>query len=195
MTRASGDCRPAAFLDRDGTLTVERGYVIDPNDLELERGAAEAVARLNAEGVLTVVVSNQSGVARGLMTEEDLAAVHGRLVQLLGRGGAALDGAYYAPNLPGAAVPALGRDFGWRKPGTGMVETAVRDLDIDLSRSAVFGDQRTDIELARRLGIPGVLVRTGKGGETEGEEGLGAAHVADDIQEAVEWFLRGLADR
>ncbi len=187
-----GSGRPAAFLDRDGTLTVERGYVTDPCDLELERGAAAAVARLNASGVLAVVVSNQSGVARGLMTEDDLAGVHDRLVELLAAGGATLDGAYYAPNYPDARVTALGRDTSWRKPATGMVEAAVRDLGADLDQSAMFGDQVTDLEMAARAGIRGVLVRTGRGTAVERKLTGPVAHVADDIAGGIEWFLREL---
>jgi len=186
---------PAAFLDRDGTLTVERGYVTDPDDLELIPGAADALARLNASDALAVLISNQSGVARGYMTEDDLAAVHDRLVTLLAREGARLDGAYYAPHLPGAVVRALGRDTAWRKPSTGMVEAAVRDLGVDLERSVVVGDQVTDLELAHRLGIPGVLVTTGKGGTTSHQGEEAADRVVADVGEAIDWFLAGLSGR
>jgi len=194
VTERHDASRAAAFLDRDGVLTVERGYITDPSDLELEAGVAEAVAELNRAGVLAVVVSNQSGVARGLMNEDDLAVVHDRLVDLLSRGGARLDGAYYAPNLSDAERPGLGRDVSWRKPSTGMIEAAVADLGIDLARSAVFGDQTTDMELAQRLGVPGILIRTGKGRVTESSAAGVFAHVADDLGAAIRWFLKGLDD-
>ncbi|MBD3368551.1 MAG: HAD-IIIA family hydrolase [Candidatus Eisenbacteria bacterium] len=195
VRRGTGGGRPAAFLDRDGTLSVERGYVTDPDDLSLEPSAAGAVRRLNEAGVAAVVVSNQACVAKGLLTEEGLAAVHDRLVELLAERGAVLDGAYYAPNYNDAAIPALERDLTWRKPGTGMVEAAVRDLGLDLASSAVFGDQPTDLGLARNLGIPGVLVRTGRGEVTEREDKGPVTHVSSDIGRAVDWFLSELGVR
>jgi len=155
--------RPAVFLDRDGTITVERGHVTRPEDLELLDGAAGAVRALNDAGVLAVLVSNQSGVARGLMTEDDLAVVHGRLEGLLREGGARLDAAYYCPYFAGGSVPRYTRDDPCRKPGTGMVERAVRELAVDLASSWLVGDSLTDLETADRAGVPGILVLTGKG--------------------------------
>jgi D-glycero-D-manno-heptose 1,7-bisphosphate phosphatase len=155
--------RTAVFLDRDGTITVERGHVTRPEDLELLDGAADAVRALNDAGVLAVLASNQSGVARGLMTEDDLARVHRRLEELLRERGARLDGAYYCPYYAGGSVPRYTRDDPCRKPGTGMLERAVRELAIGLASSWLVGDSLTDIETADRAGIPGILVLTGKG--------------------------------
>ncbi len=183
---------PAVFLDRDGVLTVERSYITRPGELELVPGAARAVRALNNSGVRTVVVSNQSAVARGLMTEGELAAIHGRLEELLEEKGAFLDAAYYCPNLLGARVARFARDDSCRKPRTGMLEQAACDIGIDLASSYMIGDQVTDIELAERAGLTAVLVLTGKGAETRAvlsERGLEVDHVAVDIGAAVSWIL------
>jgi D-glycero-D-manno-heptose 1,7-bisphosphate phosphatase len=164
--------RPAVFLDRDGTLTVERGYISDPDALELIGGAGEAVRMLNEAGVLAVLVSNQSGVARGYMSESDMAAVHRRLEELLLAEGARLDAAYYCPNHPEGKILRYARDWSCRKPGTGMIDLAVRDLEIDTSGSYIVGDHSTDIELANRTGIRGIMVETGHG-ENEIDEAGG----------------------
>jgi D,D-heptose 1,7-bisphosphate phosphatase len=184
--------RPAAFLDRDGTITVERGYLRRPDDVELIPGAADAVRSLGQAGFLAVVVSNQSGVARGLMTEEDVALVHEKLESLLAIEGARLDGAYYCPNFAEGTDERYTRDVSCRKPAPGLIERAVRDLGIDLPSSVMVGDQVSDIELASGVGIPGVLVLTGKGREalaTARERGLPVAHSASDLREAAAWII------
>jgi histidinol-phosphate phosphatase family protein len=126
------------------------------------------------------------------MTEEELARIHEALEDLLAAGGAHLDAAYYCPNFAGGSVERYTTDTSCRKPATGMVERAVRDLGIDLSSSFVVGDQLTDVELAQRAGVPAVLVMTGKGSSTEAraaELGLPIAHKARDIGEAIRWAL------
>jgi D-glycero-D-manno-heptose 1,7-bisphosphate phosphatase len=190
--------RPAAFLDRDGTINLERGYVTRPDDLVLIEGAADAIRALNDRGVLVVVVSNQSGVARGLMSEEDLARVHEHLEDLLLAAGARLDGAYYCPNFAGGTVERYTREAGCRKPATGMIDRAVGDLAIDLGSSVMVGDHATDIELANALGIPGVLVETGRGRTTLEQapaRGIEIAHAAPDLAGAVEWILTEWLER
>jgi D-glycero-D-manno-heptose 1,7-bisphosphate phosphatase len=184
--------RPAAFLDRDGTINVEVGYVTRADQLTLIDGAAAAIRALNERGILAVLVSNQSGVARGLLTEEDLARIHERLEELLLSGGARLDGAYYCPNFAGGTVERYTRDVGCRKPARGMIDRAVSELSIDLPSSVVVGDHATDIELANAVGIPGILVETGKGRATLGRAvslGIEIAHTAPDLSGAVEWIL------
>lgn len=185
--------RAAVFLDRDGTITVEKGYVTLPDDLELIPGAADAIRALNDNGILVIVVSNQAGVARGLMTERDLALVHEALEGLLGAAGARLDGAYYCPNYAEGSVERYTRDDSCRKPETGMIDMACRDHGIDLASSVVIGDQASDLELARRAGIPGVLVMTGKGTRAVGEArggGIPVAYRATDLAAAVAWLLK-----
>ncbi len=182
----------AAFLDRDGTINVERGYVTRPEDLVLIDGAGAAVRSLNEAGLLVVLVSNQSGVARGLMSEDDLARVHERLEELLAEDCARFDGAYYCPNYPEGTEERFTRDTSCRKPETGMVEQASRDLGIDVASSFMIGDHATDIELAQRAGMEGVLVMTGKGPEKRSElarAGIPIAHVAHDLTGAVAWVL------
>jgi D-glycero-D-manno-heptose 1,7-bisphosphate phosphatase len=184
--------RPAVFLDRDGTITVERGYVTRPEDLELIPGASAAIRSLNKAGLLVVVVSNQSGVARGLMSEDDLASVHRALEGLLSEGGAELDAAYYCPNHPQGTVVRYARDASCRKPALGMLELAVRDLDIEVSSSFMVGDQITDVEFAGQAGMPMLLVLTGKGRETEAAAkaaGLEIAASLADLSGAAEWIL------
>ena len=186
--------RAAAFLDRDGTMTVENSYITSPGDIRLVDGAGAAIRELNAAGVLAVIVSNQSGVARGLMSEEDMAAVHAATESLLAAERATLDGAYYCPNHVDGKVLRYTRDASCRKPALGMLEMAVRDLSIDLSRSTMVGDQMTDVEFANRAGIPAVLVMTGKGAEhlgSVGGRGLRVAAEVPDIAAAVRWILDG----
>ncbi len=190
--------RPAVFLDRDGTITRERGHINRPEDLELVDGAAAAVRALNDAGVLAVVISNQSGVARGLITEEELARIHDELERMLAEEGARLDGAYYCPNFAGGTVERYTVDTSCRKPEPGMIERACRDLGIDLTTSVMVGDQLTDLELARRVGIPGVVVLTGKG-ETALRQANGSgapvAHEAPDLADAVSWSVSWIRGR
>jgi mannose-1-phosphate guanylyltransferase/phosphomannomutase len=156
--QAARQPRPAALLDRDGTLNRLVGHLRSREQLELLEGAARAVARLNQAGVLAIVITNQPVLARGECSPEELRAIHGRLEWLLGREGAWLDGIYRCPHHPEAGwpgeVPALKIHCGCRKPATGLVEQAARELPVDLSRSAVFGDSERDAGLAGALGLP-----------------------------------------
>lgn len=161
---------PAIFLDRDGTIIADPGYVSLPQQVQLLPGAAEAIKRLSAAGYRVVLVSNQSGVARGLFTEEDLAAVQTRLVMLLKAEGAELDGAYYCPFLdgPDATVPAYQRDSYMRKPNPGMLLQAAEELNIDLSRSWMIGDSPRDVEAGRRAGCRTILLRSDGAADADG---------------------------
>jgi D-glycero-D-manno-heptose 1,7-bisphosphate phosphatase len=155
--------RRAVFVDRDGTLIRERGYLKDPDQVVLETGAAEAVARMNRSGFAVVLVTNQSGVARGYHTEEDVAAVHRKIESLLAADHAHMDGMYYCPHHAEGAVEAYRQACSCRKPAGGMLWRAAEELGIELRGSYVIGDKRTDAELARREGLTGILVRTGYG--------------------------------
>jgi D-glycero-D-manno-heptose 1,7-bisphosphate phosphatase len=148
--------RPAAaFLDRDGVLNVDTGYAHRPEALELIEGAAEAVRRLNEAGYLVVIVTNQSGIARGLYTLADMDAFHDQLRVELGRSGATLDAIYAAPFHPDGIVDEFRQDHMDRKPRPGMILRAFDDLDLDVARSFLIGDQPTDVEAAEAAGIPG----------------------------------------
>jgi len=159
--------RRAAFLDRDGTLNVERGWVRSSRDLRLLPGAGVAVRRLNEAGFAVVLVTNQSGVGRGLFSEADLTAIHQDLRRRLRRFGATIDAIYYCPHHPTAGAGRYRRRCLCRKPAKGMIERAVHDLDLALSGSYVIGDDVRDLQLATGSALRPILVRTGKGRERE----------------------------
>ncbi len=142
------------FLDRDGTLNYDPGYLKSPAELKLLPGVAASLARLKAAGAKLVVVTNQSGVARGLLTLKDLEAVHERLQGLLEQEGAVLDAIYFCPHHPDDGCRC-------RKPGRAMVDRAVSDWHIDLRRAYVIGDRLRDMQLARAIGAKPILVTTG----------------------------------
>ena len=174
------------FLDRDGTINRDPGYVKTPEELELFPGVVEAVARLNRAGARVVTITNQSGIARGLLTASTLEQIHDRLRALLKAGGACLDGIYVCPHAPDEGC-------GCRKPGTALVERAVADLDLDLSGAYVVGDQKRDMDLAVRVGAKSLLVTTGPTSlqaladlQAEGRQ---PDHVAPGLVEAVEWII------
>lgn len=178
--------RRAVFLDRDGTLIEERHYLSRPDQLRLLPGAAAALRRLSDLGLALVLVTNQSGVARGIFTEAELAAVHAGLVDLLAAEGAALDGLYYCPHHPEDGVGELTRNCDCRKPGTAMVEAACADLDLEPEGSWMIGDKAADIELARAAGLKGILVRSGHGRASEAAgAGAGAHATVDDLAAAA----------
>ncbi|MBW3533619.1 MAG: HAD family hydrolase [Gemmatimonadetes bacterium] len=179
MTGAGGP-RPAVFLDRDGTLIVERDYLADPEDVRLERGAAEAVRRLRESGYAVVVVTNQSGIARGLYTEEDYSEVAARVEAELARCHARVDATYHCPHHPDVTGPCA-----CRKPGLGMYRQAARELGLDLARSFFVGDKVSDVEPARALGGRGILVRTGYGARHQQALPPGVG-VADDLLHAAD---------
>ena len=148
--------KPAAFFDRDGVLNVDRGYAHLPQHLEWIPGAADAVRVLNEAGYLVIVVTNQSGVARGLYDEQTVNNLHAHMRETLNRQGARIDAFYYCPHHPEGTVAAYTLACRCRKPGIGMLEHAARDFPIDKSRSFLVGDKDTDMEAARAFGIAGV---------------------------------------
>ena len=189
--------RPAVFIDRDGTLTDEVGYVNHPKRLRLLPRSAEAICRLNGAGVAAVVVTNQAGIARGYFSEDVLHAVNAELVTQLGQAGATLDGIYVCPHHPTEGAPPYRRSCDCRKPAPGLLVRAAEDLDLDLGRSVMVGDKPSDLEVAPKVGARSVLVLTGYGlGEWEYRRehfGVTPDHVADDLLDAVEWALTGHA--
>jgi D-glycero-D-manno-heptose 1,7-bisphosphate phosphatase len=154
--------RAAAILDRDGVLNVDHGYVGDPARLEWIPGAIAAVRRLNEAGLLVIVATNQSGVARGMFTLDDVAAVHAKIEADLAVAGAHIDGFYVCPYLPDAPVAAFAHpDHPDRKPNPGMILRAIADWDIDPDRAFLIGDADRDLEAARRAGVKGYLFEGG----------------------------------
>lgn len=158
-------CR-AVFIDRDGTLNEDIGYVSTPDELVLYPWAAEAVRLINGSGLLAVVITNQSGIARGMYTEETLNAIHSRMIEELGRKGARIDAVYYCPHHPDVGNSSYRVACRCRKPRTGMLDEAAREHQIDLVRSFVIGDKASDIKLAENAGARSALVLTGYGRET-----------------------------
>lgn len=185
--------RPAVFIDRDGTLTEEVGYVNHPSRVRLLPRSAEAVRRLNRAGIAAVVATNQAGIARGYFSEQVLEAVHAALVQQLEAAGARLDGLYVCTHHPSEGEPPYRAACDCRKPQPGLLLRAARDLGLDLAASTMVGDKASDLEPARRVGARGVLVLTGYGrGEWEYRRDRFAVHpdhVAGDLLDAVEWVL------
>lgn len=180
----------AVFLDRDGTINEEVGYLSDPAHIALIPGAAEALIRLNSAGFKLVVVSNQSGIARGYFSEDDLAAVNGELDRQLVLAGVTIDGYYHCPHHP---LHGKGVDCDCRKPGTGMAVRAAAEHGIDISRSYFVGDKASDIELGLNSGGKSVLVLTGYGREARKvleEKGLAPDMIVPGLSEAAGWILQ-----
>ena len=184
----------AVFLDRDGTINEEVGYVNHIDRFTLLPRVEPAIRLLNDHGFKAVVVTNQSGVARGYFPESLIHQVHEKMEGLLREKGARLDGIYYCPHHPEAGLPPYRQRCRCRKPETGLIEEAVRQLDIDCSRSYMVGDRGKDVEFAHRIGAKGILVLTGYGkGEWEycqSEWGKRPDHVAQDLFDAVQWILQ-----
>jgi D-glycero-D-manno-heptose 1,7-bisphosphate phosphatase len=184
--------KPAVFLDRDGTLIEDHHYLASAADVTLFPWTVDALRLLSASGFALVVVTNQSGVARGFFDESSVRRIHGHLAGLLDAHGVRVDGYYYCPHHPDAQVEAYRRDCECRKPRPGMVHAAARDLGLDVAGSYTVGDLWRDIALAQHAGARGgVLVRTGQGVDAERARpaGLEAAAVVDTLLDAARWIV------
>ena len=178
--------KPAVFIDRDGTLNEQMGYINHVSRFVLLPGAAEAIRLLNGNGYLAIVVSNQSGVAREYFPLELIEQVHSHMKTLLGNEEALLDDILFCPHSPNGGCEC-------RKPRTGLIKKACERFDIDMSSSYVIGDRSTDIEMAVRANLKGILVKTGYGlGEINyvlPYKAVKPLHVAKDLLHAVRWIL------
>ena len=174
----------AVFLDRDGTVMEDAHYIKSPSQVKLLPGAAAAVKRLNDAGVKVIVVTNQSGIARGLFTVEDYEKVRQQFETLLAEQGARIDASYFCPHHPDSTGPC-----DCRKPGTKMFEDAIRDWKIDSSKTAYVGDRWRDVAASRTLGGRGILVpspiTTAEDRRLAGEAGIGTAPTLGDAIEAL----------
>ena len=178
----------AVFLDRDGTVIEDPGYLNHPDQVKLLAGAGEAIRELQQLGFKTVVVSNQSGVARGLVTEELLEQIHERLRSKLASLGASLDGIYYCPYHPEGVIPKYRRDSDWRKPKPGMLLAAAQEMDLDLKSSWMIGNSQSDIDAGRNAGCRTILLNTTRAAPPKGEGR--PDHIAVNIKEAVNMIKR-----
>jgi D-glycero-D-manno-heptose 1,7-bisphosphate phosphatase len=170
--------RRFVFLDRDGTLIVEKDYLARVEDLELLPGTLRGLRLLHNLGLGLVVVSNQSGLGRGYFDSAALEKIHARLTGLLAEGGVSLAGIYVCPHIPEDACEC-------RKPAPGLVHRAAAELNIDPAHSFVIGDKPCDIDLGRRIGATTFLVRTGYGARYELQGDVRADHVVDDVLAAA----------
>ena len=186
--------RRDVFMDRDGTINDEVGYVNHLVRFVLLPGVGEAIRLLNQHGLKTVIITNQSGVARGYFPESLIHLVHQRMQEFLKREGAYLDGIYYCPHHPDVGSPPYRQKCRCRKPETGLVDEASKSLDLDCSKSYMIGDRGNDLEFAHRIGARGILVLTGYGkGEWEYCQNrwkVKPEYVAQDLYEAAQWILR-----
>lgn len=195
MTADPRSCadRRAVFLDRDGTLNREVDHLHRVEDLELLPGTATALAHLREAGFLLVMVTNQSAVARGLLTLPALEEIHTELQRRLTAAGASLDALYYCPHHPDEGDAPFRCRCDCRKPAPGMLHRAAADLGIDLTASYMVGDTRSDLEAGWAAGCRSVLVRTGYGAVTlqEADQNLldRVDHVAADLAAAARWIL------
>jgi histidinol-phosphate phosphatase family protein len=177
--------RRAVFLDRDGTINEEVGYLDDPDRLRLVPGAAEAIRLLNEAGILAIVISNQAGIGRGYFSATTVEAIHKRLAERLAKRGAHYDAVYYCPHHP--------RDeCDCRKPKAGMLVQAAREHGIDMRRAFIVGDKASDLEAGQQVGCRTVLVLTGYG--EQAREIFNYYHfrpdyISTDLRDAVQWIL------
>lgn len=179
----------AVFLDRDGTIIEEVGYLDNLEKLQILPGAVEAIRLLNINGLKPVVITNQSGVARGYFKEEFVWEVYKEIQGILVNGGAKLEGLYFCPHHPTEGSDAYRRQCACRKPGTALLTRAAEELDIDLLTSFMIGDTPTDMETAQRVGLKGILVRTGYGKDAV-IYNAEPVYIADNILDAVKWILK-----
>jgi D-glycero-D-manno-heptose 1,7-bisphosphate phosphatase len=183
----------AVFIDRDGTMSEEVGYVNHLSRFKLLTNTAAAVKLLNDAGVLAIVATNQAGVARGYFEEPMIGHVHEKLRAELARSNAKLDAIYYCPHHPSAGKPPYRTECNCRKPQPGMILKAKDELDVDLNRSYMIGDKISDVEFGQKLGLKSIMVMTGYGiGEYEHQRQdwkVTPDFMAADLLEAVKWIL------
>lgn len=183
---------PAVFLDRDGTLIEERGYLDRLDLLELFPWTSDAIRLLNRAGFLTVVVTNQAAIGRGIIDEPFLNVVHAEMDRRMALGRAKIDRYYFCPHYPESAIERYRQECRCRKPGPGMIEQACREMGLDADRSVMVGDRWIDVASGQAAGVRSVMVRTGHGGhDAENQvEGVRADAILNNLMEAVGWILR-----
>jgi D-glycero-D-manno-heptose 1,7-bisphosphate phosphatase len=184
----TSELRPAVFLDRDGTMIEEAGYLSSLDAVKWYPGTKDSIRLLNRAGFLVCVITNQGGIGLGLFDEGFVQRVHASMEAELAASGAGIDGWYYCPHHPNATIPGLKSPCACRKPGRAMIDAACRDHGIDLSRSWVIGDRDVDVRMAAAVGARGILVTTGHGARDLAQLGRALPDgtlVARDLTEAV----------
>jgi D-glycero-D-manno-heptose 1,7-bisphosphate phosphatase len=190
----AGSASRAVFLDRDGTLIEEVGYLDRAERVALYPWAIDAVRAFNRVGLRVILISNQSGVARGFFSEAVVEEVHQHLAALLRGGGACIDAYYYCPHHPDGKVAEYARVCECRKPNRGLVDRAMREFGVDPAQSFVIGDRWLDVALARAIGAKGLLVRTGYGAAEQWRPSpdLSPDAIVDNLIGAASWVLQAL---
>ena len=185
--------RPAVFIDRDGTVNEQMGYINHISRFVMLPGAIEAIRLLNRHQYLAIIVSNQSGVARGYYPIGLVDEVHAHMRALMEKEGAFVDGIFFCPHYEKGSVPEYSIECDCRKPRTGLIEKAGKAFEIDMDNSYVIGDRYSDIELALRSDMKGILVTTGYGqGDIDyvfPRLSFKPAHIARDLLHAVRWII------
>ncbi|MFC1454917.1 D-glycero-alpha-D-manno-heptose-1,7-bisphosphate 7-phosphatase [Candidatus Undinarchaeota archaeon] len=169
------------FLDRDGTIIKDKNYIKDPNDIEFFEGTIDTLKRLSDSGYQLVIISNQSGVGRGILTIEQMNEVNKKLMNTFDRAGIKFAGAYYCSHAPEDKCPC-------RKPNTGLIEKAKQDLEIDFTESWFVGDKSVDVALGEKIGVRTILLHTGYAGK-DTEQGAKPDFEAETIKEAADIIL------
>lgn len=182
----------AIFLDRDGTINRDVGYPNSYSMIEIYPYSFEAVRKINDAGFLAVIVTNQSGIGKGLIEEKNLQDIHQKLRSDFAKKKASFDGIYYCPHFEHSELPEYRKDCSCRKPNTGMAQQAVRDLNIDTARSYMIGDKAEDILFGLNIQATPILLLTGYGHKSQlrlKEKGVEPAFVAETLKEAIDWIL------
>lgn len=181
--------KPAIFLDRDGTINIEKKYLFKSDDFEFESRADEAIAILNKEGYKVIVITNQAGVARGYYQETDVVKLHEWMNEQLAQKKAHIDGFYYCPHHPEHGIEKYKKDCQCRKPAIGLIEQAIREHNIDISKSYFIGDRETDIYAGMNVGMRTILVLTGYGKKSfklfKGQNLLSADNLYDAVYKYI----------
>ena len=185
--------RPTVFLDRDGTINEQMGYINHISRFIILDKVPEAIKLLNENDYFTIILSNQSGVARGYFPIEFVDEVHALLMSSLKKQGAYIDGIFFCPHYPRGGIPEYCIECDCRKPKTGLIDQACASFDIDMTRSYMIGDRHTDMEFASRAGLKGIMVETGYGlGDIKyilPNMDVKPVHIAKNLFSAVNWIL------
>jgi D-glycero-D-manno-heptose 1,7-bisphosphate phosphatase len=184
--------KPAVFLDRDGTINVDVGYLCHPDQFTLLPRALEALQLLRDSGLMLVIITNQAGVARGLIPPESLPVIQKAFLRMMRTNGIDIAGYYSCPHHPKGILPEYSCACECRKPAPGLVQQAARELDIDVQNSYIVGDKASDVQLAHNTGATGILVLTGEGRkyqQTYPPEYTPPHAIYRNLYEAAEWII------